>query len=663
MRQLFTFLFFGLMAQGLWAQTLTVDPNEGFTGQELPITIMGEGTQFTNLAQGSNVLIYFEQGSDLLYTYWSEVVSDTEIVTELPIPFFAQAGNYDLFVNDTQGFPVYLQTNAFTILESKIDTIIPNQASKGETLDITIFGENTLFDQGSSAVWFTQGSSSSIYPSQTVVVDNETIEATFTIPFDAECGVYRTHATQQTYIELLKESSFTVNCGNQISGSVYVDENTNNEYNLNDGETGWSGAKVHVMPGDYFIATDNNGDYVLDIGPGEYTLTAIPPNYYNTPFPTETITITEEGQSVSQVDFALIASESVNDLRISLTGGQATAGLPNTYWVNVQNVGTTTVGGNIEVTLDDLLMYESASVAPNEEDGQTLSWNLAELAPNEEMMIAIYVTVDVAIFGTPLNCEAEVIPLDAEDATPLNNKEILSEELLASYDPNDKLVASTGETLGDLILLEDDLVYTIRFQNTGNAPAINIYIEDPIDSNLDISTLEVIGASHMPYSVELKDDYSVVFRFNNIFLPDSTSNPAGSNGFIKYIISPKENLEIGTTVENTGYIFFDFNDAVVTNTVENTLVEELPLGLNVINDNTLISANPNPFNERATIVLSTPDNSINAVHLYDLTGKLVRTEKINNPMDITIERGDLDSGVYLYHLIGNQTYTGKVVVQ
>jgi hypothetical protein len=58
-------------------------------------------------------------------------------------------------------------------------------------------------------------------------------------------------------------------------------------------------------------------------------------------------------------------------------------------------------------------------------------------------------------------------------------------------------------------------------------------------------------------------------RFNNIMLPDSTSNHDASMGFYQYRIKPFVNQAYGTNITNTAYIYFDYNAAVVTNTTEN----------------------------------------------------------------------------------------------
>jgi uncharacterized repeat protein (TIGR01451 family) len=114
---------------------------------------------------------------------------------------------------------------------------------------------------------------------------------------------------------------------------------------------------------------------------------------------------------------------------------------------------------------------------------------------------------------------------------------------------------------------DDWFTYTIHFQNTGNAPAFNIRLRDTLDANLDINSFEVRGYSH-PAQISLNGNILTV-RFNNIMLPDSTTDYEGSMGYFQYRLKPLPNLPNGTQIENTAYIYFDYNAPIVTNTTQN----------------------------------------------------------------------------------------------
>ena len=135
-----------------------------------------------------------------------------------------------------------------------------------------------------------------------------------------------------------------------------------------------------------------------------------------------------------------------------------------------------------------------------------------------------------------------------------------------SFDPNEKEVSPVGSLAYPY---NDWLTYTIHFQNTGTAAAQHIQVLDTLDADLDASTFQLLSYSHTPM-VQITGS-NVAFNFVNINLPDSTTNLAGSMGYVIYRVMPMANLLVGTAIENTASIYFDFNTPVVTNTVSNII--------------------------------------------------------------------------------------------
>ena len=119
----------------------------------------------------------------------------------------------------------------------------------------------------------------------------------------------------------------------------------------------------------------------------------------------------------------------------------------------------------------------------------------------------------------------------------------------------------------------EDLVYTIRFQNTGNAEAYDVIIRDTLDENLDPSTFSVISSSHEEVlSSSLVEGMFLTFNFHNIYLPDSTADFEGSQGYVAYRIKTLEGIPEETIINNSAGIYFDFNDPILTNTTENAML-------------------------------------------------------------------------------------------
>ncbi len=223
-------------------------------------------------------------------------------------------------------------------------------------------------------------------------------------------------------------------------------------------------------------------------------------------------------------------------------------------------------------------------------------------------------------------------------------QECFEQELRCSYDPNDKLVEPDRDD--DLALRADDLVYTIRFQNTGNDYAEDVLVIDTLSEYLDVSTFDLIYTSH-PKVLEIsfpRDNGNIIhFRFSGIFLPDSTTNEPGSNGQVMFSISPFEGVELETEIENTGYIYFDRNPAIITNTVKSIMVDEFPPPTST-EEKTLpwdLFLYPNPSNGMIYL-----NEYVDNVRIYDLAGRLL----LDKSHTKTVDCHQLSDGKYIVEI-------------
>ena len=131
-----------------------------------------------------------------------------------------------------------------------------------------------------------------------------------------------------------------------------------------------------------------------------------------------------------------------------------------------------------------------------------------------------------------------------------------------------------------------------------------------------------------------------------------------------FTVKKKANLPIGTTINNTASIYFDYNDAVVTNTVADT--EAWPNYIFEVSNNSNVSvkAFPNPFSDITHIVV-TGLNEKFGFELYDVTGRLQQSVPSVGNNQFEVRRGLLAKGVYLYRIIvtGKPAAYGKLVIE
>lgn len=139
-------------------------------------------------------------------------------------------------------------------------------------------------------------------------------------------------------------------------------------------------------------------------------------------------------------------------------------------------------------------------------------------------------------------------------------------------DPNLKQVFPSGCGNSGFIANEE-LTYTIRFQNIGLGPAHNVVLRDTIDSDLDINSIQIISSSHVITSMQMSvSSRELTITFAGIELPPLIIDTAGSEGFVIYTINPNPGLPEGTVILNSTAIYFDSNPPVITEPVINTIV-------------------------------------------------------------------------------------------
>ena len=242
--------------------------------------------------------------------------------------------------------------------------------------------------------------------------------------------------------------------------------------------------------------------------------------------------------------------------------------------------------------------------------------------------------------------------------------------IVGSFDPNAKEALPFGYGAQHYIEANTDINYTIQFQNTGNDTAYDIIIVDTISNTLDINTLIPLVSSH-PYRFERSDSNVVRFIFDSIYLVDSVHNEPLSHGFVQFSIQQKQNNPIGTKIYNNASIYFDRNEAIVTNTAFHTIGKDfIQMQLISSTKNTKFNVKevtifPNPFREKTQIIIESDELRNAVLILMNLNGQQIKSIPSNNNNIFTIYRDDLANGMYLFKVLENEEIvtTGKLIAQ
>ena len=236
---------------------------------------------------------------------------------------------------------------------------------------------------------------------------------------------------------------------------------------------------------------------------------------------------------------------------------------------------------------------------------------------------------------------ASITP-NTNEAVLNNNIATSTQEVIAAYDPNDKVESHGERILHSSFANNDYLYYTIRFENLGNASAIDVTITDELDNQIDENSVEMVSASHN-YILDRMGS-NLTWRFNNIQLPVSIANSDTGKGFVTFRVRLRPGFEVGDIIPNTAAIYFDSNPPVITNTFNTEFVNALS---NASFENNIFSVFPNPANHTTQITVSDPADGITNIVLFDMLGKVIQVNKVSNVTSSIVDISNLPKGVYI----------------
>lgn len=536
--------------------------------------------------------------------------------------------------------------------------------------------------------------------------------------------------------------------------------------------------------GNYSFATltDAGGHFTLPVDTGSYQVTVTPPGPYwdvcNSP---ASVTISAFYDTLA-LEFPVQADEECPYLEVDISAPFLRRCFDNNYAVHYCNYGTVMAeDAYVEVTLDPYLTYQSSTIPFSNQNGNTLTFDLGDVAVNEcgDFQITAYLDCDSTVLGQTHCTEAHIFPdslciltntawdgssievdvecagdsvvfiitntgtgnmaqpldyiiiedqivllqgdfqlnsgqtttvtvpangatfhLEAQQSPehpsgtasvgatiegcggwmslgffiqwPTNNPnpfvDVDCQPNIGSFDPNDKTAFPEGFTEQHLIEPGTDIEYLLRFQNTGTDTAFKVVVADVLPPELDLATVRP-GASSHPYTYSISPEGRLVFTFENILLPDSTTNEPGSHGFVRFRVSQVPGLDWGNQIANSALIYFDFNAPIQTNTTIHRIGQIFPWTLvgttpPVFSPKSQIRILPNPLTDSALLQVEGIEPGHLRLVLTNMTGQVLREERTFGT-GLEFRRGELASGVYFFKIErdGKWIGSGKLMVR
>lgn len=308
----------------------------------------------------------------------------------------------------------------------------------------------------------------------------------------------------------------------------------------------------------------------------------------------------------------------------------------------------TGISGQVQIIFSGPLNYAGAAAGalmPTTINNDTIIWAIADFGTiNDASAFNLRFKIDsFATPGTSACFTVNVTPV-AGDYNPGNNTLNYCFTIVDALDPNEKEVYPTQVDTGGW------LTYTVRFQNTGTAAAVNIKVTDTLDASLDPASFKLLAFS-APNLTQIFGNV-VVFNFPNINLPDSAAvGDSASRGFVQFMIKVSSGVPYGTITGNTASIYFDLNNPVVTNTAYDSVINPLGTGIAPNGEELDFKLFPNPAKDYVTV--ETDAATIGAlVELRDVTGRVIDKMQITN-VHYRLNTALLAGGVYFIKITDN----------
>ena len=467
--------------------------------------------------------------------------------------------------------------------------------------------------------------------------------------------IMTTNFSNQTGFIKITEMSTTqgaINCSG-LRLNAFLDINSNGSQDV---------GEQNFPLGQFHYEVNQNGNVHNIIAPtGVYNIYDLnAANSYNISYSIDsnyTANYSVTPASYSNINVVVGAGMQVYNFPISVTSNYADLAVLNvpiqqprpgfTYQNKIiyTNLGTQTVAsGTITFNKAPLVNITANTQTGTIATPAGFTYDFTNLLPFEvrTMTVTMQVpTIPTIALGNLLTNSVAITPLTG-DVVPANNSASVTQIVIGSYDPNDKMESHGEQILFSSFTANDYLTYTIRFENTGTASAINVRVNDVLDSRLDENSIKMESASHN-YVMD-RMGTNLTWKFENIQLPATAVNATASKGYIQFKIKPKPGFAVGDIIPNTASIYFDYNPAIITNTFHTEFAAQLAVD-QFENGNFVFY--PNPTSDFVTISLKNTENSISTIVVYDVVGKLILEKKPNTSIATeTVNLSSVNPGIY-----------------
>lgn len=285
----------------------------------------------------------------------------------------------------------------------------------------------------------------------------------------------------------------------------------------------------------------------------------------------------------------------------------------------------------------DSIIFDQSTLSPVQQNSKTITWSVPVKALSfASIYTSFLISANKYMYSDSVWMYTVCDSL-GNDADTTNNYAGAWIYLNGSYDPNYAEVLNP-----DALQTGKPVHYRIHFQNTGTAAARRIVVSDQLPAELDPKSVHITASSH-GCNARI-DGNAVAFVFDNINLPDSASDPAGSQGFVDFTCDILQ--KSANRISNLANIYFDFNAPVTTNTA---VLKRQTAGLLAVNPQTSgYVLYPNPAASSLHLLRKVGTGTNETIRCIDISGRLWWQGSLGiGQTAVEIDIAPLQPGLYL----------------
>lgn len=445
-----------------------------------------------------------------------------------------------------------------------------------------------------------------------------------------------------------------------VKGKVFADLNAN--CLLDSTENGIANQQLKILPQDVQVVSDATGSFEFRAPAGSQTINYIPSGNWGATCTAINVLLTPQSIEVLDQNVALSASSYAPDLAISYATSLWRRGFASESVLRLENKGSSVAYTcNLDILYPTQVDFKSSVQNFTSSGIGSFSLVIDSILPGQIISIPIIDSVNLnAQVGEVYNVLLSV-SIDENETELANNQFIFSEEVVGAIDPNDMLSWPRSENDYDYaeVFSKDTLRYRVRFQNVGSFEASNIFVKSTIPEGTDVESFIMVNASHN-YSYTLLDK-EIEWVFRDINLPDSTTDEEGSHGFLEFSVLVDEDVQEGQLILNSAEIVFDYENALLTNSVIHRAIVT-----RADKDKVKIWPNPSRNGDKVWVLASAGDEQkvplILSFILRTLDGRLIKRNNTVNEHRVLIETQDLKPGTYIIELIDENGKNHKAIM-